>query len=203
MEQRARDALKIGDKLFEKKAPVDSLWQEIALNFYPERADFTTKRNDGEEFSDHLFSSYPVLARRELGNVLFAFLYSRSQKRFSIHAADETLDEGDAERKFLENLSDIQFRAMYDSPAGLARAMKQAGHDFATFGNAVNKFWPNVAGDMLLFKNYHLRDNAWSENAEGKIDCNHRNWEPTARQLIHFFPDKVSEQVRQASSKEP
>src|SRR3990167_11284609 len=101
MDSRAREVIRIGDALFSAKRTVDGLWQEIALNFYPERADFTTKRNDGEEFSDHLFSSYPVLARRELGNVLFAFLYSRSQKRFSIHAADETLDEGDAERKFL------------------------------------------------------------------------------------------------------
>src|SRR3990167_3253192 len=203
MEQRARDALKIGDKLFEKKAPVDSLWQEIALNFYPERADFTSRRNDGEEFADHLFSSYPVLARRELGNVLSSYLYSRSQKRFSIHVVDEELDKGDAERQFLEYLTDIQWRAMYDTPAALSRATKESAHDFATFGNAVLKFGLNIAGDGLLFRNYHLRDNAWSENADGKIDCNHRNWNPTARQLAHHFPDKISERVRRANTKEP
>ena len=203
MEQRARDIIKIGDRLFEKKRVVDSLWQEIALNFYPERADFTAKRNDGEEFADHLFSSYPVLARRELGNVLSSYLYSRSQKRFSIHTIDDELDKGDAERKFLENITDIQWRAMYDAPAALSRTTKESAHDFATFGNAVLKFGPNVAGDGLLFKNFHLRDNVWTENAEGKIDCNHRIWEPTARQLEHFFPNTISAEVKRALAKDP
>ena len=77
MDQRAREVIKIGDRLFDNKRNVDSLWQEIALNFYPERADFTAKRNDGEEFADHLFSSYPVIARRELANVFSGYLYSR------------------------------------------------------------------------------------------------------------------------------
>src|SRR3990167_3323772 len=203
MEQRARDVIKLGDRLFGKKTNVDSLWQEIALNFYPERADFTAKRNDGEEFSDHLFSSYPVLARRELGNVLSSYLYSRSQKRFSIHVVDDDLDKGNAERHFLEQLTDIQWRAMYDAPASLSRTMKESAHDFATFGNAVVKFGLNIAGDGLLFSNYHLRDNAWSENAEHKIDCNHRNWNPTARQLEQFFPQTISQKVRDALGKEP
>ena len=203
MEQRARDVVKLGDKLFEAKRPVDNLWQEIALNFYPERADFTAKRNEGEEFSDHLFSSLPVLARRELGNVLSSYLYSRSQKRFSIHVADDELDKEDAERKFLERLTDIQWRAMYDSPAMLSDTMKMTGHDFASFGNAVIKYGLNSAADGLLFRNYHLRDNAWSENAEGKIDCDHRNWAPTARQLGQVFPKTISKEVTRAVTKEP
>lgn len=203
MDQRARDLIKLGDNLFSKKSRVDALWQEIALNFYPERADFTSKRNDGEEFSDHLFSSYPVLARRELGNVLSSYLYSRSQKRFSIHARDEELDRGDAERAYLEYLTDIQWRAMYDSPAQWSRTAKESAHDFAAFGQAVIKYSLNGAGDGLLFRNYHLRDNVWSENAEGKIDCNHRKWYPTARQIASLFPKTMSSEVKRASEKKP
>jgi hypothetical protein len=203
MEQRARDVLKIGDDLFGKKATVDSLWQEIALNFYPERADFTDKRNDGEEFADHLFSSYPVMARRELGNLISAGLRPRSKDWFSIHVEDEDLDNGDAERQWLEFATTIQRRAMYDAASGFVRATKQADHDFASFGNAVIKFGPNINNDGLLFRNFHLRDNAWSENAEGKIDVNHRNWEPTARQLMHHFPKTVSSKVRECYAKDP
>lgn len=203
LDSRARGVLKMGDDLFGRKESVDSLWQEIALNFYPERADFTSKRNEGEEYADHLFSSFPVLARRELGNLLSASLRPRAQKWFSIHVMDEELDEQSAERQFLEFMSDIQWRAMYESGAGFVRATKQADHDFAAFGNAVIKFGPNVNGDGLLFRNYHLRDNAWSENAEGKIDVNHRNWNPTARQLMRHWPDKVSSEVRKAASKDP
>ena len=203
MEQRARDIVKIGNKLFDQKHEMDSLWQEIALNFYPERADFTTKRNAGEEFSDHLFSSYPVLARRELGNMLAASLRPRSQRWLEIHVDDDDVDKGDAERAFLEHLSLIQWRAMYDTTAGFVRATKQGDHDFVTFGNAVIKFGKNLTGDGLLFRNYHLRDCAWSENAEGKVDCLHRNWEPSARQLKQHFKDNISHDVIEACKKDP
>jgi hypothetical protein len=201
MEQRARDVIRIGNKLFESKRSVDSLWQEIALNFYPKMANFTTKRDDGEEYSDHLFSSYPSMARRELGNMLAEFL--RPDKWFSIHVEDEDLDESDYERAYLEKLTDIQWRAMMDPDANLVGAMGMHDHDFAAFGNAVVKFGLNLAGDGLLFQNYHLRDNVWSENAEGKIDCNHRNWLPTARQLKHNFPKTISAEVQRACKDDP
>lgn len=203
MEQRAKDVIKIGDKLFGDKTKLDSLWQEIALNFYPERADFTDQRNVGEEFSDHLFSSYPVMARRELGNLLAASLRPRSQRWFSIHVDDEEVDASDEERDFMERLTSIQWRAMYDPGAGFVRATKQADHDFATFGNSVKHIGPNLNQDGLLFRNYHLRDNAWSENAEGNVDCNHRNLSPTARQLMQLFRDKCSKDVKKAFEKEP
>lgn len=201
MDSRAREVIRIGDKLFSNKQQVDSLWQELALNFFPERADFTSKRTEGEEFADHLFASYPVLARRELGNMLSEFL--RPDKWFSIHVDDEELDEGDQERSFLEKLTGIQWRAMNDPNAGLVTATAQTDHDFATFGNGVIKLGLNVNGDGLLFRNYHLRDNAWSENAEGKVDALHRNWCPTARQLMRLFPKTVSKDVREAFDKDP
>lgn len=203
MDQRGRDIVKLGNSLFDKKREVDSLWQEIALNFYPERADFTTKRNMGDEYADHLFTSFPVQARRELGNMLSAGLRPRSQKWFSLHVDDEEVDEGAAERQWLERISDIQWRAMYDPAANFVRSTKQADHDFVTFGNAVLKIGMNKTRDTLLFNNYHLRDNVWTENAEGRIDVNHRNWEPTARQLVAYFGDKCSSDVKRAAQKDP
>lgn len=203
MQSRMREMLSIGDAMFGRKKTVDSLWQEIALNFYPERADFTTVRNEGDEYSDHLYSSYPVLARRELGNLLSANLRPQSTKWFSLHVEDAELDEESEERKFLEYLRDIQWRAMYESSTGFVRATKQADHDYATFGNAVIMATPNSTVNGLLYRNYHLRDCAWSENADGAIDCMHRNWNPTARQLKNLFGDKVSKEVKKACEKEP
>ena len=201
MDTRAREVIRIGDAAFSQKMQVDSLWQEIALNFYPERADFTTKRNAGEEFADHLFSSYPVLAKRELANMLSELL--RPDKFLSIHIDDEELDNGDVERPFLEHLTNIQWRAMSDPAAQLVTAEGQTDHDYAAFGNGVLHFGTNFAADGLLFRNFHLRDNAWSENGENVIDANHRNWNPTARQLKHHFRDKISSEVIKACEKDP
>lgn len=201
MESRASDILRLGDAKFTSRRRVDELWQELALNFYPKRATFTEKRDDGEEYSDHLYSSYPPLARRELGNMLDEFLFP--EKFFAIHVDDEDLDEGDVERRFLEHITDIQYRAMIDPVANLIGARTQTNHDFVAFGNGVIKFGLNVVGDSLLFKNFHLKDCAWSENAEGKVDCLHRNWMPTARQLTQHFGDRVSGEVKKALKKDP
>lgn len=201
MESRARDVLRIGDQRFSHRRRVDELWQELALNFYPNRANFTVKCDDGAEYADHLFSSYPPLARRELGNMLDEFLFP--DKFFSIHIDDEELDEGDEEREFLEYLTGIQHRAMTDPNANMVGARTQTNHDFVAFGNAVIKYGLNINGNGLLFRNYHLRDCAWSENAEGKVDCLHRNWVPTARQLKQHFGSRVSEEVDKAMEKDP
>jgi hypothetical protein len=196
VDARARTVVKLGDKLFNDKNIVNTLWQEIALNFYPERAEFNTTRLPGEEFADHLFSSYPVMARRELANMLAEFL--RPDKFFSIHVDDEDLDQSDHERAYLERLTMIQWRAMSDPVARLVTATSQTDHDLATFGNGVLWFGINLAGDALLFRNYHLRDCTWTENAEGKIDCLYRRWKPSARQLERYFPKTISTEVRKA-----
>lgn len=201
MDSRAKEVLRIGDAAFGAKRNIDSLWQEIALNFYTERADFTFKRNEGEEFSDHLFSSYPQLCRRELGNMLSEFL--RPGKFFSIHVNDEELDEGDQERAFLEQMTDRQWRFMSDPEANLVGATGEADHDFAAFGNAVIHVGLNVAGNGLLYCAYHLRDNAWCKNVAGRTDGNHRNWNPTAWELKQKFGNKVSAEVNKACEKDP
>ena len=193
----------MGDHLFGRKRSVDSLWQEIALNFYPERADFTYNRTEGEEFSDHLFSSYAPMARRELGNLFATHLRPRSAPWFSIHISDEKLDENDAERAYLELLTDIQYQLMYAKGTQFVRATREADHDYAAFGNAVISITLNIAGDGLLYRNYHLRDCVWAENAEGTIDVMHRNWKPQARQLKHSFPGKISQEVQKACEKDP
>ena len=41
---------KQGDELFNKRLNLLNLWQTIADNFYPERADFTTIRSLGDQY---------------------------------------------------------------------------------------------------------------------------------------------------------
>jgi hypothetical protein len=193
----------MGDAEFARKKQIDSLHQEIALNFYPERATFTNERSEGEEYADHLFSSFPVMCRRELGNLFAANLRDRSNKWFSIHVDDEELDESDAERAFLEHLTERQWRLMYAKGTQFVRATKEADHDFAAFGNAVIWYGLNSNGDGLLYRNHHLRDCAWTENADGVIDCFYRNFEWSARQIKQMFPKTCSKQVQEACEKDP
>ena len=69
-EDDAKALIKQGDHLFDKRGSLLSMWQSIADNFYPERADFTVSRSLGDDFADNLTTSYPLLVRRDLGNSL-------------------------------------------------------------------------------------------------------------------------------------
>jgi hypothetical protein len=201
VDSRAKELLRLGNHLFDNKRPIDSLNQEIALNFYSQRATFTNIRTEGAETANHLFSSYPERARQEFGNALAEFL--RPGNWFQIHVNDTAIDSGLAERRFLEMLTDVQWRAMTDSVTNLIKATRQTDHDLAAFGNGVLKYGVNQDASALLFQNFHLRDAAWMENVKTQVDCMHLNWNPTAKTLVEKFGNNVSSTVKKLYDKEP
>jgi len=191
-----------GDQLFSKRHSILSLWQDIAENFYPERADFTTARNIGDELAKNLMSSYPVLARRDLGNSFSAMLRPTSKDWFKMRTTRP--DQEDTQSKqWLEWMAKLMKNAMYDRRAQFTRATKEGDHDFSSFGNAVISTELNKTGDGLLYRCWHLRDVAWAENEEGMVDTIHRKWKPTATELCRLFPKTVHEDTRKQLEKNP
>jgi hypothetical protein len=188
---RAKDLIAQGDRLFSKRQPIMSLWQTMADNFYPERADFTTQRGIGEAFADHLTTSYPLLARRDLGNSFSAMLRPTGKDWFEMQVDGADRDG----RVWLEDKNRVMRRAMYDRVAQFQRATKEGDNDFAVFGQCVLSVEFNRNGDALLYRCWHLRDVAWCENYEGRIDTVHRKWKPTARDLKAAFGSRVARQV--------
>lgn len=199
MNQNAQQLIKQGDYLFGKKSPILNLWQEIAEQFYPERADFTVCRSLGDEFADHLMTSYPVMARRDLGNSFSSML--RRDNWFNLKSSyNDNLDhEG---KVWLDWARDVQRRAMYDKRSQFVRATKEGDHDYAAFGQCAISVELNRNADGLLYRCWHLRDMAWAENGEGMIDTVHRKWKPTVRDLKQIFGDKVHQKIKEAQESE-
>ena len=102
-----------GDQLFGKRGNLLTLWQDIAENFYPERADFTTVRNVGDELARNLMTSYPVIARRDLGNAFSAMLRPSAKDWFKI-STNRPDKEDTLAKQWLEWVTKLMKRAMYD-----------------------------------------------------------------------------------------
>lgn len=197
---RHKTLISQGDQLFGKRSSLMSFWQEVADNFYPERADFTTNRHLGEDFASNLDTSYPILARRDLGNSFNAML--RHGEWFEIKAKDED-DEDDAANEWLERATKIQRRAMYDRSTQFTRATKEGDHDYAAFGQCVISkeiFNSPVEGPHLLYRTWHLRDVAWGETVDGRALPVHRKWKPTALDIKTQFPKTAHANVHLAIS---
>lgn len=195
-----------GGDLFNKRVSLISLWQEIASHFYVERADFTVQRMLGADFASHLMTSYPLLLRRDLGNLFGSMLRPSAKDWFKMTSKRD--DKVDTEGKqWLEWFTKLQKRAMYDRTAMFARATSQGDNDYATFGQAplqCRYVYPRDGGTPhLMHQCWHLRDVAWSENEFGVIDTVYRKTSPPARNIVRTFPDTVDRQVEQNAQKKP
>lgn len=171
--------------LFEKQYPVLSLWQTLADHFYPERSDFTNTRNVGDELSEHLVDSQPVLMRRDLCNSFSSML--RDGEWFNIGVTDTT---SHLSNQWLEWATKRLRKIMYRKDAGFVRATKQGDHDYGTFGQCVISVELNKQRDGLLYRNWHLRDCAWFEDENGQVGGVVRKWKPTAFELVRTFGSK-------------
>jgi len=187
MHTDAKSLMKRADKLFSDKKTLDSRNQAIADHFYPERANFTVRRDIGEDWAAHLMTGYPSLVRRDLGNSIGSMLRPRSKEWFEIQV--DQYDKLDSEgREFLQYATRFQRRAMYDKKAGFNRATKEGDMDFAAFGQCAITVEFNPRTNKMLYRNWHTRDLAWAENYDGEIDEIYREWEPTCEECCHYFP---------------
>jgi hypothetical protein len=191
-----KELLEEGQTLFKKKHPVICLWQDIAENFYPERANFTAFHTYGQDFASHLYSSYPLLARRELGDSFSVMSRPQGQEWFYMALIDED-QEDRASKEWMEHKTGILRRIMYTPSSRFVRSMKEGDHDWCTFGQCALSVELNRNRDGILYRSWHLRDMAWTEGYAGEIDHFYRQWRPTNAQLLQYFgKDKLHESCR-------
>jgi hypothetical protein len=194
----------MGENLFSKRSSLVNYWQDVAENFYPERANFTggTVTADGS-FASNLATSYPIMARRDLGSAFSSMLRPTQKEWFKMTIRDK--DRLDSEAKlWLEWATKLQRRAMYDRSSKFSRATKEGDHDFACFGQTVISVQPNRNADGLLYRCWHLRDVAWNENESGDICSVFRRWKPTVYDLVRLFPaDSLSPDTVKRLNHEP
>jgi hypothetical protein len=198
----AKQLAELADDLFQKRTSLMLLWQEIAENFYPERADFTYTRTLGTDFAQATLTSYPFLCRRDLGDQVGSMLRPAAKDWFHMTPKDPAREDTDSKR-WLEWASGVQRRAMYDRVTQFTKAEKQGDHDFVTFGQFPMSIEMNYRRQALLYRTYHLRDVAWQESEEGEICAVFRKWKPQARELVRLYPQTAHNTVKQSSERKP
>lgn len=192
----------LAENCFTKRGSLLLLWQELGSHFYPERADFTWTRTLGSDFAEGTMTSFPFLARRDLGDQLGTMLRPVARPWFHMKPKLPGREDNDANR-WLQWAEDTQRRAMYDRVTQFTRATKEADHDFATFGQFVMSIELNYRQNALLYRTHHLRDCAWIENEEGQISAMFRKWKPSARELVRLYPATAHAKCRNLAEKKP
>lgn len=198
---KAKELCKIGDGLFSKKQPYDSLCQEIAEYYYPMRTDFTCELSLGDDFTSNLMESFPVQARETLGNAPSSML--RQGDWFEIKTGKEEIDDAPGPAKWLENATKRYRRLVYDRRSNFVAATTEVDHDYVTFGNGIISVEESPTRDHMLFRAWHPKDCAWMLNEVGKVDHMQRKMKKTARNLVKLYKDKVHADVLLANKLDP
>jgi hypothetical protein len=200
--QRVLDLMRYGDALFSNRMPLMTLWQVEAENFHVMRADFTRSRYPNEEFASYLMSGRPAMAFRDLKNAIAGMLRPRDQQWLHARVLDDKANEDLTNKRYLDWLSQQQRRFMYDRRASFTRAAQELDGDWCAFGNGVMQLEPRRELDGLIYRTWHLRDCAWSEDSYNEINGIHRNWKPKGFELQKLFPNEIDETVKNLKNEE-
>jgi len=184
-----------GESEFSNRLPLLCLWQELANNFYPQRANFTVDMTLGADFASLLTTSRPLIIMRTLQQVVSAIL--RPKDFFEIVSTNEDLDHNAL--SWLEHKTKIQKNHMYRRETGFSRAVLESDADFFSFGNGVKYIIPNRQNTGLIFRNVHLKEVCWFENEAGQINEIHRKCKFSPSNAIELFgDDKLHSKIKQA-----
>lgn len=176
-----------GDAQFAKQAVHLFRWQTLAEIFYPERANFTSEINGGDDLYTGIYTSHPQILRRQMADRVNAMTRPKGQQWFKCVALPEERMENDEAKRWCETSTKRQRRVVESPKAGFYRAMAEGDNDYVTFGNAVLCYGYNRDKSGLFFRTVHLRDCAWAESSERIINEMHEKMELTLAQAVEMF----------------
>ena len=201
---RAKELIDLSNRLFDAKGPLDSLNQEIAEQFCPDLAEFTTTLTLGDDYGAHLDDSLPVQLHRELSDSFSAMMRPRGKRWYRATTLNDQADADVDNSRFLEYVGDTIWRKLYDSRSKFIRATKEGDRFYAAFGQCVISVEEAPNRDHLYLRSHHLAKCAWLENEIGEIDHLPRKDMMTARKMKRAFGEKnLDESVKKACEKEP
>lgn len=178
MDTNAAELCAIGDRLFSKKAQLDELHQTLAEVCYPERANFTVSRIDGDEYARDMYESVPAQNRRDLAGAIGSIMRPRGKEWFK-PAPQEDWRKTQIALSWCDNARDVLRRILYTGRSRFQKISQDGDDDFVAFGNAINILTENPDRDGFLFEITHPRDNAWMTDRYQEVNCNHRKMKMT------------------------
>lgn len=182
-DENAVELIKRGDRRFSNRLQLDNMRQEIALNFAPYLAEWTSPLILGHDYASHLIDGTPLLLAREFVGQIGAMLRPAGKQWFWHRHHDDEINNNRECREYLDWRSGQQMRIMTDRMTGFHRATKQADEFFGLFGDAVMSIDSSDDRSTLRIASWHTKDCTWAIGKENKPDTITRK-EPTAARVV-------------------
>lgn len=200
----AVELVRRGDARFSKRQQLDSFRQEVALNFAPWHASFTTELVLGDDFAAHLIDGTPLLLARDFIAQVGSMLRPSGKQWFWHRTAHDDLNSDRDARDYLDWRSRQMMRILFDPITGAHRALKNADEFFGLFGDAVLSCDYGADLASLRLKSWHVKDCVWAVGEANKVDVISRREMVPARVLkARYGEAKLHEAIKKACEKDP
>jgi hypothetical protein len=203
-DDNAAELARRAERRFSARQNLDNLRQEIAEQFFPHLAEWTTELILGEDYADHLMESTPLLLARDFIAQIGAMLRPPGKQWFLHRSRLDEDNEDTALRQYYDLRSKQQMRIMTDRRTGFGRACKSADEFFGGFGDACLSVDYGPDQVTLRFLNHHTKDVVWAVGSENVVDTVTRREQMPARVIKARWPKaELPEAVKRALSDNP
>lgn len=202
----AIELIKRGDGRFSKRASLDSMRHEIALNFAPHLAEWTETQQWGTDYASHLIDGTPLLMARDFIGQIGSMLRPAGKQWFWHRTSDEDTNNVREHREYLDWRSQQMMRIMTDDPTGFHRSVKVGDEFFGLFGDAVLSVDTDEFRESLRIGAWHTKDCVWAVGKENRPDVMTRKEQVACRVIKARFRqqgDRIHEKIKEACEKDP
>lgn len=180
------DLLRRHDRMKGLRGVWNSHWSEVAERVLPEYGNFNAVPTQGSKRSDRIFDATAVNALPKFASAMESILVPMTQKWHGMRMPDESANQADANKRWLEQVRDILF-AVRARPTGRFQPNVNAAlRGIGAFGNGII-FTEDDPGKNILYRVCDLARCWIMESFTGAIDTVHREFTGTPRQLKQKF----------------
>jgi hypothetical protein len=188
---KSEESIQRFDRLKGDRGNWEHHWQEIADFVYPRRADFTTKRAEGEKRMNRVFDTSAIQANELLASGLMGMMVNPAAKWFSLAINDPALSEDQEVKEWLSEATDIMFAEMNKPEAGFNTGMHETFLEYGSFGTASILIQEGKNANGLFFQSRPLSELVVAEGEQGTIDTVFRRFQWTVKQMIEKWGEKA------------
>lgn len=190
------------EQLESKRQGWSAWWQEIGYRVLPSQATFTVKGEEGQKRTERLFDARAVTANERFAAVMSDLLTPRSQIWHGLTPEDESFEEDQEVKQYLEQVNKILFAMRYRPRANFASQKDQGYLSLGAFGNGC-LFVDEIVGEGPRYKQIHMSEVFWAENHQGMIDTLYRRFSFSAINAYKRFGEKTPAKIKLAADKTP
>lgn len=159
---------------------------------------FTTKVTPGEKRTQSIYDSTAIFALERFASIMQSLVAPNNSYWHTLEPDTEDLLDDHEAMVWFEKVRNHLFRLRYGYKSNFSSQINQVMLSMGAFGPGV-LVTESRPGQWLRYRNTHIKEHFFTENADGFIDTNYRKYTLTARQAAETFgASNLSDKIKSA-----